>query len=225
MSAPTVTLETYTLPATPTVPNSRLPIIVYRSVLYDTTPLNILNTIEPNGWLKGGQWKTYKIPHFHTRCHECYAIIRGGSTYQLGVGPNDLQVDEEGRKLGMELTVQAGDVFVLPVFLPFTFCLHFGDVEEQGEVVDANAKQAGICHASVDSWGDYEFVGLYPNGILHTNHRFDMNYGLKHPSETPKLREEADAVPIPPLDPVYGLDGPLPRLWRKAAKDDLGAKL
>lgn len=107
--------EQYFLDPTPHVPNSRLPILVYRDALADTTPGNILNTIEPNGWLKGGQWKTYKVPHFHAACHECYAVIKGKTTYLLGVGPTDPEFDERGTRHGMKLTVQKGDVFVLPV--------------------------------------------------------------------------------------------------------------
>lgn len=60
-------------------------------------------------------------------------------------------------------------------------------------------------------------------GILDsTNHRFDMNYALKHSDETSSLATRSDAVPIPPLDPLYGLGGPLPRLWKQAA---MGASL
>ena len=122
MSVNHVQPEQYFLPPTPHVPNSRLPVLVYRNVLEDTSPRNIVNTIEPNGWIKGGQWKTYKVPHFHTHCHECYGIIRGGSTYLLGVGPNDPKVDEEGSPYGMKLTVQKGDVFVLPVSATSSKC-------------------------------------------------------------------------------------------------------
>ncbi|GLB19545.1 hypothetical protein AtubIFM61612_009452 [Aspergillus tubingensis] len=192
--------EQYFLPPTPYVPNSKLPILVYRNALSDTSPRNILNIIEPNGWIKGGQWKTYKVPHFHTQCHECYGIIKGGSSYLLGVGPKDPEVDEQGHPYGMKLTVQKGDVFVLP---------------------------AGICHASLDSWDDYEFIGLYPNGILEaTGHRFDMNYGLKSPEETTSLMRQSENVSIPPLDPLYGLDGPLPRLWSRAAGENfIGARI
>ncbi|EAU30074.1 conserved hypothetical protein [Aspergillus terreus NIH2624] len=128
--------EQYFLPSTPHVPNSRLPILVYRNALSDTSPRNILDTIEPNGWLMGGQWKTYKVPHFHADCHECYGIIKGKTTYLLGLGPVDPQFNTEGEPNGMKLTVEKGDVFVLP---------------------------AGTCHASLESEGDYEFIGLYPN--------------------------------------------------------------
>ncbi|KAL4967066.1 cupin domain-containing protein [Aspergillus stella-maris] len=184
--------EQYVLSPTPHVPNSRLPVLVYRNALTDTTTRNILNTIEPNGWIKGGQWKAYTVPHFHTQCHECYGIIKGGSTYVLGVSPSDPEVDDQGRPYGMKLKVEQGDVFVLP---------------------------AGVCHFSVDSWGDYEFIGLYPNGILNsTSHRFDMNYGFKPTGETAALITQSEAVGVPPLDPLYGLNGPLPRLWIEAAR-------
>ncbi|KAL4739375.1 hypothetical protein BDV11DRAFT_215298 [Aspergillus similis] len=178
MSVKHVQPEQYFLPPTPHVPNSRLPILVYRNVLEDTSPRNILNTIEPNGWIKGGQWKTYKVPHFHTHCHECYGIIRGGSTYLLGVGPNDPKVDEEGNPYGMKLTVQKGDVFVLPAL----------DIDDGKGILEA------------------------------TGHRFDMNYGFKPPEETSALAKQSESVTIPPLDPLYGLDGPLPRLWKEAAR-------
>ena len=115
-----VTPETHLIPPTQHSPNSALPIIVYRQVLTDTSPSAILSTIEPNGWLKGGQFKASpasKVPHFHSVCHECYGIIRGRSTYLLGKSPVDEDVDGLGRKLGLELRVEKGDVFVLPVSL------------------------------------------------------------------------------------------------------------
>ncbi|KAJ5601252.1 hypothetical protein N7510_010786 [Penicillium lagena] len=167
--------EQYFLDPTPHVPNSRLPILVYRNAILDPSPRKILNIIEPNGWLKGGQWKAYKVPHFHAACHECYAVLQGKTTYQLGIGPTDPKFNVKGEPYGMRLTVQKGDVFVLP---------------------------AGICHASLESEGDYEFIGLYPNGLLEaTGQRFDMNYAMKSPEETAELAKKCDFVSIPPLDP------------------------
>jgi uncharacterized protein YjlB len=61
--------------------------------------------------MKGGQWKTYKIPHFHSNTHECYAVVRGQCDYILGVSLLDEPSDERGKII----SVSAGDVFVLPV--------------------------------------------------------------------------------------------------------------
>lgn len=157
--------EQYFLDPTPHVPNSRLPILVYRNALSDPSPRNILNIIEPNGWLKGGQWKAYNVPHFHAACHECYAVLQGKTTYQLGVGPTDPEFNEKGEPYGMRLTVQKGDVFVLPV-------CHLVDPSNVAvfdqDLLTLFELQAGVCHASLESEGDYEFIGLYPNVSFHS---------------------------------------------------------
>lgn len=45
---------------------------------------------------------------------------------------------------------------------------------------------------------------------------FDMNFCKDSPQRTRELALQAEAVPIPPLDPLYGVDGPLPRLYKSA---------
>ncbi|KAG0646139.1 hypothetical protein D0Z07_8231 [Hyphodiscus hymeniophilus] len=60
--------------STPHVPNSALPVLVYRAALpTDATPTSVCETIEPNNWLKGGVFKHYGAHHFHSITHECYA--------------------------------------------------------------------------------------------------------------------------------------------------------
>ncbi|OJD40316.1 cupin domain protein [Diplodia corticola] len=190
--APTVvTPETFWINPTPSVPNSPLPIIVYRRALLDDhSPDTILSTIEPNGWYKGGQWKTFKKAHFHANTHECYGILRGSSVYMLGVGGADLGDEgEPGEGKGTRFFAEAGDVFVLP---------------------------AGISHCSVESEGDYEYIGLYPGEKDHKGARFDLHWCKDTPEKTKELAEKAGNVPIPECDPLYGPDGPLPRIWKEA---------
>lgn len=117
MPSSVVEPETFFVKPTPHVPNSHLPVVVYRGALDDTSPDNILKTIEPNGWLKGGQWKTFKTVHFHSNAHECYGIIKGSSTYRLGKSDLDADKDDNGVENGTTFFAQAGDVFVLPVRL------------------------------------------------------------------------------------------------------------
>ncbi|KAJ9655078.1 hypothetical protein H2201_008886 [Coniosporium apollinis] len=176
--------EQHWLRPTPHVPNSKLPFLVYRGVFKGQSADEIKKHIEANKWLKGGQWKTYKIAHFHTNTHECYAVLSGETLYEVGKSPIDDEFDADGKRTGFRVWLEQGDVFVLP---------------------------AGISHCSVESVGDYEHMGFYPED----SPKWDMNFGKEPPEQTPMLGDKAQSVPIPDLDPVYGALGPLPKIWRE----------
>jgi uncharacterized protein YjlB len=104
------------LPPTRYVPNSKLPVLVYRGVLGSSpTPESIRSQIEPNKWIRGGQWKTYPTAHFHSVSHECYAVFQGKSTFRLGKSPIDPDTNEHGERLGHDVVLERGDIIVLPV--------------------------------------------------------------------------------------------------------------
>ncbi|KAF2197050.1 hypothetical protein GQ43DRAFT_340286, partial [Delitschia confertaspora ATCC 74209] len=86
--------EQYFLSPTPHVPNSSLPFLVYRG----ETTRDMKRHIEANKWMKGGQWKTYKIPNFHTNTHECYAALSGKTLYEVGKSHIDDEADSQGGK-------------------------------------------------------------------------------------------------------------------------------
>jgi uncharacterized protein YjlB len=117
MSIRTTTIEPelYTINPTPYVPNSRLPIILYRNALQDPTPESVKAAIEPNQWFRGGQWKAYYHAHFHAITHECYGVISGAAIFNLGKSPLDDEFNEKGEKNGTQIQFNKGDVFVLPV--------------------------------------------------------------------------------------------------------------
>ena len=93
---------------TPHVPNSRLPVLIYRSVLPAyPTPETVSSFIEPNNWIKGGVFKHYPAHHFHSVTHELYAVFKGHSRLLLGRGPLD-------GKGGVEVELRVGDCIVLP---------------------------------------------------------------------------------------------------------------
>ena len=52
-----------------------------------------------------------------------------------------------------------------------------------------------------------------------------MNYCKQTPEKTKELAERCAAVPMPGLDPLYGEDGPLPRLWKQAAGEKRQSRL
>lgn len=156
--------QTIYLPPTPHVPNSHLPVLIYRNALTTPTPNDILSTIEPNHWLKGGQWSRSVATHFHATTHECYGITRGSSTYVLGKSP----VDGDGY-VACEIEVRHGDVFVLPVSQQALDCFTSGGATGG---TDLNVElQAGVSHTSINHRDDYEFIGLYPEVSLGTPQR------------------------------------------------------
>ncbi|KAH6972347.1 hypothetical protein BKA56DRAFT_635379 [Ilyonectria sp. MPI-CAGE-AT-0026] len=101
--------EIYRFSQTPFVPNSRLPVLIYRNVLpqphQEETAKQFL---ENNQWLRGGTFGAFSRHHFHPNTHECYAVFQGSSTLLIGVGPTE---DEKG---GQKVFMEAGDVIILP---------------------------------------------------------------------------------------------------------------
>ncbi|OCK77354.1 hypothetical protein K432DRAFT_428070 [Lepidopterella palustris CBS 459.81] len=177
------TPEVYYFSPTSHVPNSVLPVLIYRKVLpAHPTAVSTRDALEKNLWLQGGVFKTYRTHHFHSVTHECYAVFKGSSRLLLGRGPLD---DTEG---GVEVDVSVGDIIVLP---------------------------AGVSHCSVDSEGEYEYLGLYPEG----SPKWDNNFCKADAGETAEKARNACSVPIPQYDPVYGKDGPLVGIWKKAAAE------
>jgi len=109
--------------------NPRLPLIVYRQAIrfdkaYDPAAV-IEELFARHGWRKSWRDGVYGFLHFHTATHEVLGIARGSVTVQFG-----------GAK-GRAVTLQAGDVVVLP---------------------------AGTGHRRIRASRDLLVVGAYPTG-------------------------------------------------------------
>ncbi len=107
--------------------NPRLPLLVYRAavpldgVRDPAVPFEL--TFAAHGWADGWRNGIYPFLHFHTAAHEVLGIARGHAMVEFG-----------GAR-GQALTVQAGDVVVLP---------------------------AGTGHRRIDASSDLLVVGAYP---------------------------------------------------------------
>ena len=90
---------TFTFEDDGTIPNSRLPLLVYRdAVPADAAAIERIFTANcwPAAWRDG----VHPFHHFHSTAHEVLGVARGEATVLFG-GPN-----------GTTLTVKAGDVVV-----------------------------------------------------------------------------------------------------------------
>jgi uncharacterized protein YjlB len=82
---------------------------------------------------------------------------------------------------------------------------HGKDVEVQaGDVI---VIPAGVAHQNIGASNDFGVVGAYPEG-----RKWDLARGL--PGERPKADHNIAALPMPENDPIYGLEGPLPKIWQ-----------
>jgi uncharacterized protein YjlB len=85
------------------IPNSALPVLVYRGALQrDAGPAAYEERFAGNGWL--GAWRDgiYPFHHFHSTSHEVLGIAAGTANVVLG-----------GRQ-GSRVELSAGDIVVLP---------------------------------------------------------------------------------------------------------------
>lgn len=100
-------LETLSLKPNGRVPNSRLPVLIYRAAIKADGSADLTDVVEAtfrrHDWLNN--WRepaVYDYYHYHSTTHEVLGIARGYSLLRLGgVG-------------GTEVKVSAGDVVVMP---------------------------------------------------------------------------------------------------------------
>ena len=112
-----------------TFPNNQvLPVMIYKNAvkLPDDDPAAVFEHLfASNQW--GRSWRNgiYGYHHYHSTAHEALGCYSGSAKVQLG-GPN-----------GITLTLEAGDVVVLP---------------------------AGTAHKNLGDTSDFGVVGAYPRG-------------------------------------------------------------
>jgi uncharacterized protein YjlB len=88
-----------------TVPNNRLPLVVYRGAIapdaHDPAAA-FERTFAANGWSNGWRDGIYPYHHFHSIAHEVLGVARGSAIVRFG---------GEG---GIDVAVSPGDVVVIP---------------------------------------------------------------------------------------------------------------
>ena len=84
------------------IPNSTLPVLIYKNVLSDAIQEDLELTFKQNGWTNN--WKDIILPydHFHSNTHEVLGLLKGKARLMIG------------GKGGQEIIVETGDVIVIP---------------------------------------------------------------------------------------------------------------
>ncbi|RYZ88093.1 MAG: cupin domain-containing protein [Proteobacteria bacterium] len=108
------------------IPNSKLPLLIYKSVFQDNTDADaMIAHFRDFGWKNAWKNGVYGYHHYHSNTHEVIGIYQGHANLLFG-GEN-----------GKEISVEAGDVIVIP---------------------------AGVGHMRVSQSDDFAVVGAYPDG-------------------------------------------------------------
>jgi uncharacterized protein YjlB len=91
------------------IPNSRLPVLVYRQVLPSfSDPLirpvdELQEMVHENGWKVKWMSTIYSRVHYHSTAHEALAVVSGSGKIKFG-----------GSILGTEIMIREGDFVVIP---------------------------------------------------------------------------------------------------------------
>ena len=93
--------ETFIFDDDGAIPNSSLPLLVYRAAL-PADPGAIESAFAANRWPPAWRAGVHPYHHFHANTHEALGVARGQATVLFG-GPN-----------GRELQVGAGDIVIVP---------------------------------------------------------------------------------------------------------------
>ncbi|KAF2843159.1 hypothetical protein M501DRAFT_994015 [Patellaria atrata CBS 101060] len=93
------------------------------------------------------------------------------------------------------------------------------DDDPNGIEIDVSAGDvvvvpAGVSHRSLTSEAGYKYIGVYPE----TAPKWRNNW-CKGEEDMRSLATEIDNVEIPAHDPVFGENGPLVEIWRKAKEN------
>ena len=96
-------VETHTFADDGTVPNNRLPLVVYRGALGEGDRATSCETMfAANGWPDSWRNGIYGHHHYHSTAHEVLGIAKGSARVRLG-GEN-----------GQTVELRVGDVVVIP---------------------------------------------------------------------------------------------------------------
>ena len=123
------TVETWRLEDDGAIPNNPdLPLLLYRNAvaLPRADPASVFEVLfTANGWPAAWRNGIFPFHHFHSTAHEALGVFAGSATARFG------------GESGIEATVSAGDVIVIP---------------------------AGVGHKAIEASTDLGIVGAYPAG-------------------------------------------------------------
>ena len=201
-----VEVKKYHLPPTPLIPNSPHPLLHYPGLLPSTSAAEVHSLFTSNNWRT--QWifryGTTQQSHYHSKAHECMAVLSGTATIRFGVADtsDDLQQSTYGSAQesgGIEIDAKAGDVFILPAGTAHKTFNTAPQAEFKlltpGDGHEIAAEDAGRALAAIELDG-FTMIGAYP--------RDGGEWDFQKGGEDVGVFERVWEVRKPQRDPVLG---------------------
>ncbi len=202
-----VEIRKYHLFPTDLIPNSPRPLLQYKNVLAQSSnslhcdPAEVWDMFEGNGWEVAWifRYGATQLSHYHSRAHECMAVLSGTAMIRFGVADtsDDLDLNTYGSAWedgGLELEAEAGDVFIIPAGIAHKTYNTQPEAEFQllspgsGHGIEAEDPRKALTDIQLSG---YTMMGAYSGGDWDFV-KSGGNY------------EKVWAVPKPELDPVFG---------------------
>ncbi len=161
----TPNVETFLLTGDGVFPNNgALPLLVYRKTLNADAPdltAQVQGVFAENGWV--GSWVDgiFDFHHYHSKAHEVLAVCSGRADVCFG------------GEHGIRLTLEAGDVVVIP---------------------------AGVAHKNLGASGDFVVAGAYPRG--QENYNMCHGHREERPEADKNIGGPQSRNPIPSMAPT-----------------------
>ncbi|KAM5356696.1 hypothetical protein ACJ41O_003342 [Fusarium nematophilum] len=213
-----VQVKQYHLLPTDLIPNSPRPLLHYKNALAKRPNTSHCNPVEVWDMFTKNQWKVEwifrygptQLSHYHSRAHECMAVLSGTATIRFGVADTseDLGENTHGSAWedgGIELQGEAGDVFIIPAGVAHKTHNTKPEAEFKlltpgtGHGIDAEDPRKALSEIKLSG---YTMMGAYSGG------EWDF---VKSGGDFEKVW----SVPKPSHDPVFGdADQGLCRIWR-----------
>lgn len=213
-----VEVRQYHLFPTDLIPNSPRPLLHYKDAFskrYDSShvnPADVWDMFSKHEW--DIQWifrygETQRS-HYHSKAHECMAVLSGTATIRFGVADTSSDMDENTYGAawetgGVEVAAEAGDIFVIPAGVAHKTYNTKPEAEfallspGNGHGIEADDPKKALSDIKLDG---FTMMGAYNGGEWD----FVMTGGNF---------EKAWAVPKPKYDPVFGAsEQGLCRTWR-----------
>lgn len=208
-----IEVRQYHLFPTNLIPNSPRPLLHYKNVLTKKPgashcdPGEVWDMFTKNEW--NVQWifrySDTQVSHYHSKAHECMAVLSGTATIRFGVGDTSPDMVENTygsawEEGGVTLDAEAGDVFIIPAGVAHKTHKARPEAEFKlmtpgsGHGIEADDPKKALSEIKLDG---FTMMGAYSGGewdFVATGGDFERVWSVPKPKYDPVFGDNEDGL-------------------------------